>query len=159
MPSNIDKFEADLDAAYDEAVVQKFVQFHRTITLKALRYTTADSRSVGFAYGSPVWSGRFRASFNLSIGQPDYSVKAPHPEVASGELRWPDEPSSPLRTDGVAAGAAQLLNLQPFDITYIANGLPYARRLENGYSLKAPEGVLGIVAEKLGREFDGVVIK
>ena len=158
MPSNIDEFERQLDEAFEKAKVQKFVELQKTITLKCYQYITADSRDVGLAYGSPVWTGRFRASFNASIDTPDFTVKPPHPEVGEG-LRWPNAPKSPYNSQGVARAAAAIAGLAPFQTTVIANGLPYARRIEmGGFSLKAPSGVLNVVAAKVAKEFDGVVI-
>lgn len=158
MPTNYDEFERQLEEA-DKGAIQAFVELHRAITIKAYQYTTVDSRDVALAFGSPVWSGRFRSSFNASVGAPNFAVLPEHPEVKKG-LRWPSEPSAPYRAKGVAQAAAQLVGLQPFDSTYIANGLPYARRIEvGGFSLKAPAGVLNVIAEKLAKEYEGVVIK
>lgn len=157
MPSNYDEFERQINKAA-EGVVDQLVELHRTITLKAYRYITADSRTVSLQYGSPVWTGRFRGSFNVSIGAPNFSTLPPHPQVGEG-LKWPDEPSTPYRAQGVNRAAAQLLGLQPFSTTYIANGVPYARRLENGYSLKAPSGVLGLAVAKVAKEVNQMTIK
>jgi len=157
MPTNYAEFERQVQEAA-KAGIEKFVELHRTVTLKGYQYTTADTRSVSFQFGSPVWTGRFRASFNVSVGAPNYAVKPPHPEIGNG-LVWPDDPGAPYKTSGVAAAAAQIVGLQPFDQTHIANGLPYARLIEKGYSIKAPAGVLNVVAERLAKEFDGVTIQ
>jgi hypothetical protein len=73
---------------------------------------------------SPVDQGRFRANWNVSLASPD-----------------------PSFTDGtsIARGlteASKALSLPVGQIVYLTNGLPYARRLEFGYSKQAPYGMV-----------------
>lgn len=137
-----DSFDKQVDAAYEKKVVQKFVEFHKAVTLDAYQKVSTDSRDAGFEYGSPVWSGAFRASHNLSVGAPDFT---PGPVPEAGE-RWPDEPDAIIQATALSKVAQILLALKPFGQTFIANAKPYSRKLENGYSLKAPEGIYKVAA-------------
>lgn len=81
---------------------------------------------------SPVLSGRFRASWTISVGQIDTSVA---PEVPAGGTVAVPEPRIPA----INVGA-----------TYFhANSLPYARRLEYGWSNKAPNGMVRLTAQEV----------
>lgn len=73
---------------------------------------------------SPVDTGRFRANWNFSVGAPDYSTTESTDE------------------DRGAAEAAKALTLQIGTVVYLSNGLPYARRLEYGWSKQAPAGMV-----------------
>jgi hypothetical protein len=75
---------------------------------------------------SPVDTGRFRANWNVSVGKPDYSTSdITAPRKAEFEITKVDR----LPTDNVVL---------------LSNGLPYARRLEYGYSSQAPGGMIRI---------------
>lgn len=80
---------------------------------------------------TPVLSGALRAGWHASYGAPDYSFV----DVA-GKKTGPAVRSAPV-----------------FDLTYdrkkawhifIANGAPYALRIENGWSDRAPQGMVRI---------------
>lgn len=84
-------------------------------------------RQLGW-FGDGYVGGRFRANWQLGINyQFRATIAAPDPdgrETVAGNLgRIPDD----------AAGHTY----------YLVNNLPYARRLENGYSKQAPAGILG----------------
>jgi hypothetical protein len=81
---------------------------------------------------SPVLSGRLRASWTIGIGQLDTSVA---PEVPpAGSIATP-EPRIPAITLG--------------STIYHGNSLPYARRIEYGYSKKAPAGMVRVTAAEI----------
>jgi len=82
--------------------------------------------------GTPVLSGRARSGWDVAIGLEPSSVPS-------------TDPSSP------EAGAAEALAkgrsvIERWQIgqpgIYISNGLPYIRRLEDGYSAQAPAGMV-----------------
>lgn len=146
--SNVGDFERDLERAYAQKIIPKFLEFHKSVVLRAYQLIIRDSRDVGLAHGSPVWSGRFRASHNVSIGVVDGDVASPNP--AAQFVRWPTPPDTILNAKGVAYVSAVLSKLRPFDIVYISNSLPYARKIEaGGFSLKAPNGVYQVAANTL----------
>jgi len=87
---------------------------------------------------SPVLSGRFRGNWQLAIGS-----------VPEGTLELDDKTG----TATIAKGAATALGINAGDTIYFANNLPYARRLEEGYSQKAPNGMVALTIQ----EFQSVV--
>lgn len=86
---------------------------------------------------TPVDTGRFRANWNVTAGAPSYSITE-----ATDESRASTE-------------AAKALTLAVGGVTYMSNGLPYAQRLETGWSKQAPSGMVRLSAI----EFDQYVRK
>lgn len=86
---------------------------------------------------SPVDTGRFRANWNVAYGAPNLSTSS---SVGNGAAR---------------SEAAKALTLPVGGVTYLANGLPYARRLEFGWSKQAPSGMVRLSAQ----EFNAFVRK
>lgn len=80
------------------------------------------------ALRSPVDTGRFRANWNVSYGAPDLATSASVDKTRAE------------RESGKA------LTLPVGGVTYMANALPYAARLENGYSKQAPAGMVRLSA-------------
>lgn len=77
---------------------------------------------------SPVDTGRFRANWNCSIGSPNLSTSEstdPSGSVASARAS--------------ATVVSYTLNGQS---VFLTNSLPYAERLENGWSKQAPNGMV-----------------
>ena len=87
---------------------------------------------------SPVDSGRFRGNWQLAIGS-----------VPEGTLELDDKTG----TATIAKGAATVMGINAGDTIYFANNLPYARRLEEGYSQQAPNGMVALTIQ----EFQSVV--
>jgi len=72
---------------------------------------------------SPVDTGRFRANWMPGIGSPDTStIDAVDPDGSTT----------------IARITAAFANAQAGGVLYVTNSLPYARRLEYGWSKKAP---------------------
>lgn len=84
---------------------------------------------------SPVDTGRFRANWNISVGAPNY-LTTNSTEESRG-----------------AAEAAKALTLPVGGVVYLSNGLPYAQRLEYGWSQQAPAGMVRVTVA----EFDNIV--
>jgi len=80
---------------------------------------------------SPVDTGRFRASWTIGVGQPDPSVA---PETQKGQVATAEP-----RIPAIVVGSTY----------YHANSLPYARRLEYGWSSQAPSGVVRLTAQEV----------
>lgn len=76
------------------------------------------------ALKSPVDTGRFRANWNVSHGAPDQTVT-----TSTNQARALQQ-------------AQEALTLPVGGIVSMTNALPYARRLENGYSKQAPYGMV-----------------
>jgi hypothetical protein len=80
-------------------------------------------------YGSPVDTGRFRANWQFGVD------KAP-----SGDLTKTDKSGA-----ATIGGFATALPANPTQhVLYLANNLPYARRLEYGWSKQAPGGMVRV---------------
>lgn len=75
---------------------------------------------------SPVDTGRFRANWNVSQGAPSFTTTP-----STSQSRVNQEVGKAAR---FPAGG----------IVYLSNGLPYARRLEFGWSKQAPSGMVRI---------------
>lgn len=78
---------------------------------------------------SPVKTGRFRGNWVLGVGSVDTStIQAVDPDGSTTRAKI-TQASQSLRAGG---------------IVYITNSLPYARRLEYGWSQQAPGGMVRI---------------
>ena len=77
---------------------------------------------------SPVDSGAFRQNHRVSIGSVDKSFDVN--DAGNDAL------SKGIRTIQAGGGLGK--------IVYISNSLPYAEKLENGYSQQAPQGIYSL---------------
>lgn len=72
---------------------------------------------------SPVDTGRFRANWNYGLGAPDLSTSmSTAPALGRIVAEIPEQASGKVH--------------------FISNSLPYAQRLENGWSKQAPAGIV-----------------
>jgi hypothetical protein len=85
---------------------------------------------------SPVDTGRFRGNWQLQSGLVD--AKTDSPEDKTGQL-------------AIAAANIKIKGYSSKLITYISNSLPYAQRLENGYSDQAPQGMVRLTVIEFRR--------
>jgi hypothetical protein len=76
---------------------------------------------------SPVDTGRFRGNWQIGIGSINGDTESPE-----------DKPGNA----SISRAAIKINGLSTKRITYISNSLPYAQRLENGYSDQAPVGMV-----------------
>ncbi|AKJ28838.1 HK97 gp10 family phage protein [Caldimonas brevitalea] len=79
---------------------------------------------------SPVDTGRFKGNWNVNFGAPDTSTT----EVAHAS-----------RGD---AEARKALSLPVGGTVYLTNSLPYAHRLEYGWSKQAPQGMVRLTVQE-----------
>lgn len=87
--------------------------------------------------GSPVDTGRFRASWH--IGE-NTSTGEPHPPVKKGQKI----PSPPPQYTNYAGGSEKLGNSY-----HLHNNLPYAERLADGWSKEADAGWVELIAKSM----------
>ncbi len=73
---------------------------------------------------SPVDTGRFRANWNVSPASPNQATTE-----STDSARGTRE-------------AQKALTIPTGQVIYLTNGLPYARRLEHGWSKQAPYGMV-----------------
>lgn len=80
---------------------------------------------------TPVDAGRARANWNVSLNRVDTSVSVTTTDVGGQKT--------------IHFGNAAISKWEPGDTIYIANSLPYIRRLEyDGWSKQAPAGMVRI---------------
>lgn len=128
---DLDKFAALMDTTLRIVVAIVANECYRRITLK-----------------SPVLSGRFRASWTMHEDYPDESV-APKVAIKSG-VPTAVLPAKNLKVDGVS--------LKQYPLVIINNSLPYAERIEDGWSkTKAPEGVMLVTVNELTTFFNDLL--
>lgn len=147
-------FTISLKKAYAEKVIGQAVELHKAVALTAFRDISATANAVAGAYGSPLWSGRFRASNNIAIGSPDLSILPPHPTAKN----HPSPVASPYPSNTNSEASIMLGGLKPFDKVYISNNLPYARRIEvAGWSAQVPNGVYGVALQRVKNKYGRVL--
>ncbi|MCG8608956.1 MAG: HK97 gp10 family phage protein [Pseudomonadales bacterium] len=79
--------------------------------------------------------GRLRANWQITIGSP-----------ATGELNTTDWRSS------MTGLSSELSTVRARDVVYFTNNLPYAERIEHGYSVRqAPHGMVKITVQAFDR--------
>lgn len=83
---------------------------------------------------SPVKSGRFRGNWLPAIG------------AAPGGYDW--QKLDPDGSETIARASATVEASELGDTIYLVNNLPYARRLEEGWSKRAPAGMVRITAAR-----------
>ena len=76
---------------------------------------------------SPVDTGRFRGNWQVQIGS-----------IPTGTLEIDDKSGQVT----LAKAQAEVLGVKAGDTIFLINNLPYARRLEYGWSNQAPEGMV-----------------
>lgn len=77
---------------------------------------------------SPVLTGRFRNNWNCSLGEADYSTTEETDKSGAKAKAKVEAVISSYTLDGKSL--------------FLSNGLPYAMRLEEGYSMQAPRGMV-----------------
>lgn len=87
---------------------------------------------------TPVDTGRARANWNTTIGQPSYAVAESFDKAGA---------------TAIAQSAAALSGFKSGPSIWIANGLPYIGELERGSSKQAPAGMVEITVI----EWQGIV--
>lgn len=125
MANNAAEFSIELDKIFDEHVERQVLTVLQKLAMEGL------SRMV---LRSPVDTGRFRGNWTVSIGGPDRS--ASHPEDKNGGST-------------IARGSAPIAALTEPKVVWMLNSLPYANRLENGWSKQAPAGVVAVTVAEL----------
>ena len=130
------EFEVQLNREFAE----KKEELHEAVTLISLYALN------GVVMKSPVDTGRFRGNWNVAIGAPDMTTTE-NVDPSGGETIQ--------RGGAVIATYSSLDNFPP---VFLTNNLPYAVRLEDGYSKQAPGGMVGLTVAEINARFDGMVV-
>jgi hypothetical protein len=88
--------------------------------------------------GAGYVGGRFRGNWQFGVGQIDTTT---------------DLTIDPTGSISIGRIANGVLSAPAANVFYITNSLPYADRLENGWSSQAPAGMVGLTVA----EFQGIV--
>ena len=128
MATNAANFSRRVSLHGKQIPEEGIVEIHRALHIEAGRR---------LIFRSPVDTGRFRNNWQTGVS-----------EAPTGEQNAPN----PL-----ARGEAKVARLQPFVLTTWVNNVPYAGRLENGWSSQAPNGLLRITAAEIQAAVSGAV--
>lgn len=93
---------------------------------------TALELQTGVVMMSPVETGRFRGNWQVGFGAINTNTSSP------------DDPAG---SAAIARTAAELDSWTPGTTIWLTNSLPYARRLEYGWSKKAPGGMVRLTVQ------------
>jgi hypothetical protein len=126
MTQNAFEFSISLEKLAKELTDEMMLKVTKKLSLQALR---------GVVMKSPVDTGRFRGNWNVTVGQADWTTNV--------EQYDKNGPAT------IAKGEAVIDKIPPYRIIWIANGLPYARALETGWSKQAPLGLVAITAAEI----------
>lgn len=89
---------------------------------------------------SPVDTGRFKGNWNASYGTPKLTVGGRADQTKLGSVGA-----------NMKAELRIIESLPVGGVTYLSNGMPYAARLEHGWSGQAPSGMVKLAAEEFSR--------
>ena len=129
--SSYAEFAINLDKAFADSM-DHVIAVQKKVALEALRRVIMKS---------PVDTGRFRGNWMVAIGvKPD------------GTIETTDQSGNATLSEG----ARPISELRDFDVVYIVNNLPYAERLENGWSQQAPSGMVAVTVAELDAFFNQV---
>lgn len=140
MPTNVDEFNKDLDK-FNKKIEKALVRYHKDI-VKSLYKEIVNT--------SPIWSGQFIASHNVSIANVDTSVVF-NPSI--NVTRWPDPPDFILIPKPESHVTSKLQALKPYSVVFISNSHLYAKELEKGKSQQSPRGIYFISTQKIANRF------
>lgn len=139
---NAKTFALEISRLVKDQLPEVVVEVTKKLTLDALRGVVRKS-----PVGNPsLWKskppkgyvgGQFRGAWQTSVGTPA--------TAQSGQ------PTS-NRIDVESQATAALATLEPYGVAYIVNGLPYAERLENGWSTQAPLGMVQLTVQELNQQ-------
>jgi hypothetical protein len=122
MASNVRSFNLALQRHAKEMPAEAIQKLHRKAALEALK---------SVVLMSPVRTGRFRANWQMTLDTP-----------ATGAL-------DTTANTAIARGEPIIAQLPAYGVSWLVNNLPYAARLESGYSQQAPTGMLAVTVARL----------
>lgn len=91
---------------------------------------------------SPVDTGRFRGNWQVATG-----------EAPTGTVEMTD----PSGATVMAQVAGEVGQMEPGDVVYLVNNLPYARPLEEGHSQQAPGGMVALTVQRFRPAADAAI--
>ena len=91
---------------------------------------------------SPVDTGAFRGNHRVSVGTIDERSDKNIKDVSGGNT--------------ISAGISAASAAKALDAIYVQNNLPYAERLEYGYSHQAPKGIYALALNDTKAHFNDI---
>lgn len=131
MSANADEFARELAIFADNLEDEVVLPFVQKISMEML------SRII---MRTPVDTGRARANWSVSVGNP-VTVQTEAVDPSGGQT--------------IARGAAIIASMDKLETVWISNNLPYANRLENGWSQQAPAGMVAVTFAEIGAFLKG----
>jgi hypothetical protein len=107
------------------------------LAMKQVRAIALEA-AAGVILSTPVREGRARGNWQVTEGEP-----------AEGVVDDLDKAG----TTTLARAAAVIQRAARYPIIWLHNGLPYIRRLEDGWSRQAPHGMVSTTLARLRRRF------
>jgi hypothetical protein len=104
----------------------------------------ANDALTGIVMKAPVDTGRFRSNMSVSISTPDLTTLPKTTIKGASQV--------------ISEGQNKIYSNKQAVKVYIQNNLPYAMRLENGWSKQAPAGMIAITLNELQHKYDGMII-
>lgn len=126
---NVRQFAIELDDWFEDEVEGTIHVITQKIALYALS---------GVVLKTPVDEGRARANWGVELGS------------------WTAQVNDNFDKNGTAtinAGQSIIQNSKAYEVVYLSNSLPYINRLENGWSLQAPAGMVSITLAEIDAMF------
>lgn len=136
MEVNEKEFLASFDLAVENSIVEQNTAMRRLILGVFTRCIKA----------SPVDKGRFRSAWTVSLDRRTVDDSSHENEKPKGHLD--------METFSRGHLTVKSFDLRANKVTYIQNNMPYAARLEYGYSTQASQGVARISAKEELNEFN-----
>lgn len=129
------RFEDDINK-FQRKTADKMDKIVRKVSLEILK---------SVVFKSPVDTGRFRSNWQVSIGSVPSGTVGYQGTETIGERAGS---KGPVYEATVAKSKGTADSAKAGDVIYIANNLPYAVRLEEGYSGQAPAGMVTLTVQE-----------
>lgn len=143
---NAREFSLDIARLVNELSRDAVVKATQKIALDALRSLVLKS-PVGFpkSWKRPApkgyVGGQFRGAWQLTVGSEGSGITG---KTSPGKVG-----SRSAAAKAAREAVETLETLKPYFPVFITNGLPYAERLENGWSKQAPLGMVALTVQEL----------
>lgn len=161
---NLGNFDKQARAAERE-VVREATETIRAVSIEAFSDIRERAADVGGAHGSPVASGRYAASVNISINTIDDSTapedrKYEYPPATVHKYNADNLPARTRRNSAASRASNLLRGFKLGDRIFISNSVPYAERIEReGWSWQTPSGVFETTVRQVVKKFSGVRLR
>lgn len=123
--------------------IREFVETVRAREDEVIRKLALDILS-SVVRMSPVLTGRFRGNWQVGLNAP-----------VTGQLQRLDKSGAVA----IASGSTMIAKARAGGVIYLSNNLPYARRLEYGWSKQAPAGMVRITLARFQTMLNSAVRK